>query len=184
MTEKPQHPELPPDPIEPGGIGVETSQELPIVVLGEADSLSSQPRARLLQGRFPANYFILPAMGLNIIAGAIAVFFSLHNPEWTPWSIGTTWFVLYIWTWFYGVAFKYHRSLLWWSSLFAILGLSVLIAFFCIDKAAAQYTPGPNGLMWREGNFSLWISAVLTMLASLSILSHFVFFGRGYREKK
>jgi len=182
LKEETEHPQIP-LPLE-SEVGAQTSQELPIVVLGSADASSSQPQARILRGRLPLNLFILSATIAIIIAGLIAVLFSLTSPEWTSWSIGTVWFVLYIWVWFYGIAYKYRRGLLWWFSAFSIFCLSAVIAYFCFDKAKIQYTPGPDGLILRDPVFSLWISAIFTMLGSAIIFSHFVFFGRGYREKK
>lgn len=173
--------DIPPSLEESDELGPESSQELGIVVLGGSDQI--RPKARLLPGRFPPSFFTIPAMIAIIIAGIIAVIFAIQTEEWSPWTIASTWFVLYVWTWFYGVAYKYRRFILRWLSMGAFIFLSCGISFFCIDRAAPQYIVGPDGLVMRELVFSLWISAILTLGAAAILLSHFVFFGRGYREK-
>lgn len=169
-----------------------TSTELPVVVLGEAGS-GRGPGPRLLFGRVDERRVLYPAYGLVFIAGALAVTFAMEHPEWAVGPVGLAWFVLFGWIWFYGVAYRYRRRLLKYTSVTVVLGLSWLLIGFCIDRARAQIAMGGpvqdmvvqgSPLIERAYAPELVWAGGITAIAAALVVVHVVFLGRGYREKK
>lgn len=160
-----------------------TSQELPVVVLGELDEPAEQPRARLLPGRVPPKWILYPAMVLQLVAGLIALLFAFGSAEWAPTPILLTWLSLILWTWFYGIAYRYRRVLLKYGATLTLIATSFAVAAFCLDRGARQLAFDGQRLTERAAAPSLTLAAVLTVGAACLIVSHIVFFGRGYREK-
>ncbi len=160
------------------------SAEFPAVTLGEAGDGSETPRRRLLQGRFHEAWALYPAYAMQLVAGGIAVLFALQSEEWSAIPVGLAWFLLYVWVWFYGVAYRYRRRFFRYFSLLILMSSSGAIAFLCFDRAAAQRIWDGERLIVRTAESTLVWSGTLTIAASILILAHVVFLGRGYRERK
>jgi hypothetical protein len=182
------HDEEPPPALEPRDedeAGVST--ELPIVVLGEDEELVSDeaPRVRLLQGRVHPAWVLYPIYALEFVAGALAMNFALGTREWSAIPVGLAWFLLYVWNWFYGVAYRYRRRLLKYTSVTIIVMLTVALAYFCFEKAGSQVAVLPSGVVGdREAAPGLYWAGVATIVAVGLLVAHIVFLGRGYRRKR
>ena len=162
---------------------VMSSTEFPVVVLGEAGE-GVAPRRRLLQGRVPQGWVLYPTYLVVTIAGAIAADFALGSQEWSAIPITIAWAMLYVWYWFYGVAYRYRRSLLKYVSVLFIFGMTYALAFMCEDRAAAQIVAIDGNLVERPEVAQLHWAARVTWFATLGMIAHIVFLGRGYREKR
>ena len=159
------------------------SAEFPAVTLGDAGE-SATPRHRLLLGRVHEAWALYPAYAMELVAGGIACLFALQSSEWSVVPVGLTWFLLYTWVWFYGVAYRYRRRFFRYFSLFILLGASSMIAYLCFDRAAVQLVFDGQHLVERAAEPTLVWSGVLTLAAAVVVLVHVVFLGRGYRERK
>ena len=183
------HQEAPPPALTPDESDETTiSTELPVVVLGDDDEalVSAEiPRVRLLQGRVYEGYVLYPIYLLVAVGGALAVNFALTTPEWSAPVAALAWGLLFIWNWFYGVAYRYRRKLLKFTSVVAVVGLSVALAGFALDRAAAQVAmSGPTELAQRDPIVALYGAAVVTVAAAALLVAHLVFLGTGYRRKR
>lgn len=159
------------------------SAELPPVTLGDAGE-SRTPRRRLLQGRVHEAWALYPAYAMELVAGGIAALFAIQSPEWSVVPVGLTWFLLYLWVWFYGVAYRYRRRFFRYSTLLILMVTSGLVAFFCFDRAAEQVAFDGRTIVMRAAEPTLAWSGILTVAAAILIAVHVLFLGRGYRERK
>lgn len=179
--------QTPPEGLEaPADASVST--ELPVVVLGDSEDervTTEVPRERLLQGRLPERVVLYPIYALNVLAGLIAMQFAFTTKEWSALVVGLAWFLLYVWYWFYGVAYRYRRPLLKYSSVIVILGLTVSLAYFSIERAQPQMAMVARTQLVERGEASsLYWVAIFTLIASGLLIAHLVFLGRGYRRKR
>lgn len=180
--------EEPPPAIEsPDDDAAGVSTELPIVVLGDDELVSDEaPRVRLLQGRVHEAWVMYPIYALQFAAGGLGVHFALGTHEWSAIPVGLAWFLLYVWNWFYGVAYRYRRRLLKYTSVTIVLVLTVALAYFCFEKAPRQdvVVLAKGELGSRPPAPGLYWAAVATMVAAGLLVAHIVFLGRGYRRKR
>ena len=103
----------------------------------------------------------------------------------TPAQIALAWLLLFVWHWFYGVAYRYRRRLLKYTSVFVVFAMTVALAYFTMERAAPQRAMvASHEVVDREGIASLYWSAVATLAAGMLLLVHLVFLGRGYRQKR
>lgn len=160
-----------------------SATELPVVVLGEAGAAVT-PRHRLLYGRLPQNWVLYPIYLLVTIAGSIATNFALNSDEWHVIPTALGWSMLFIWYWFYGVAYRYRRRLLKYSSVTVIIGMTWALGFFCEDRALRQIVAVNGQLIERSSVIALEWASVITWLGVLLLMAHIIFLGRGYREKR
>ncbi len=159
------------------------STEFPVVVLGDERGAAA-PGRRLLQGRVAERSVLYPIYLLVSIAGALAAQFALDSEEWSVVPIALGWSTLFAWYWFYGVAYRYRRRLLKYTSVSAILILSIFLAILCVDRAAAQVVIAGGELVERSARPILVWSAIVTLGAAGLLIFHVAFLGRGYRVKK
>jgi len=178
--------ETPPPGIESQPSDASVSTELPLVVLGEDVEASQEaPRVRLLQGRIHEAWVMYPVYGLVLGAGLLAVRFAATTAEWSAIVVGLAWFLLFVWNWFYGVAYRYRRPLLKYSSVLVVLALTAALAYFSMERAAAQRAMiSMNEIAERPEAPTLYWAAVATMVAAALLVLHLVFLGRGYRRKQ
>lgn len=164
------------------------STELPVVVFADdADALASAeiPRVRLLPGRLHERWVLYPVYALDLVAGVLAVHFAVGAPEWSAAVVGLAWFLLYVWHWFYAIAYRYRRRLLKYTSVAMIFALTAALAYFSIERARPQLAMvGADAVAERAAAPGLYWAAVLTMLTAALLLAHLVFLGRGYRHKR
>lgn len=165
-----------------------TSTELPVVVFADdevARRSAEVPRVRLLPGRIHPSLLLYPIYVLVLGAGLIAARFAVTTAEWSAVVVLLAWFVLYLWTWFYSIAYRYRRRLLKYTSVLAIVGLTASLTYFSIERAAPQQAMlAAESYGARDAASSLYFVAFANVLTLGILLSHLVFFGRGYREKK
>jgi len=122
---------------------------------------------------------------LDLAAGVLAVHFALSTREWAAPVIALGWFLLYVWHWFYAVAYRYRRRLLKYSSVAMIFALTAALAYFSIERAQPQLAMvRADAVVQREGVPGLYWAAVLTLLTSGLLVAHLVFLGRGCRRKR
>lgn len=179
--------EKPPEAIVRDQADASVSTELPVVILGDDDpDVSGEvPRVRLLQGRVHEAWILYLLYLLDAVAGALAVTFALTTMEWSVVPIALAWFLLFVWHWFYGVAYRYRRRLLKYTSVFVVFAMTVALAYFAMERAAPQRAMvASHEVVRREGVASLYWAAVATLGAGLVFLVHLVFLGRGYRKKR
>jgi hypothetical protein len=182
VSERPTDQNDPPERVEvsePSSV----SAEFPAVTLGDSGE-SATPGRRLLQGRVHEAWALYPAYAMELVAGAIASLFALQSEEWSVAPVALTWFLLYLWVWFYGVAYRYRRRFFRYSSLFVLLSASTFVSSVCFDRAAAQVAFDGQRLVERAAEPTLVWAGVLTAAAGILVLVHVVFLGRGYRERK
>ena len=161
------------------------SQELPRVTLGERSGEAQAIRERILPGRISLTPFGW-AMTLPILSSAaLAIWFSwLHSSEWSIWMVLLAWCLVWLWKWLYMEAWTYQRTLLKYLSAFMYLTMASGLAFICHDRAPAQEVWANQVLVERGADSTLLITAALLLLSCLVLLSHMVWFGRGWRIKK
>lgn len=161
------------------------SQELPRVTLGERSREEKPIRERILPGRISLTPFGW-AMTLPIMLSALlALWFSWHHGgEWSIWMVLLAWSLVWLWKWLYMEAWTYQRTLLKYLSSFMYLIMATGLAFICHDRAPAQEVWLRGELVERPVALSLMVTAVLLALSCLVLLSHLVWFGRGWRIKK
>lgn len=164
-------------------VDVAASTEFPVVVLGEAGE-SVAPRVRLLQGRIPESWVLYPLYLTITVGGALAADFALSSEEWSIVPVTLAWAMLYVWYWFYGVAYRYRRRLLKYTSVAFIFGMTWGLSVLCEDRAEAQIVAIEGILREREPIAQLRWAAMVTWAATLGLVAHIVFLGRGYREKR
>jgi hypothetical protein len=162
----------------------ERSLELPAVIIGDRGQKEAQPRVRLLPGRVPESVLLFPAYTLVGIATLIAGHFAVTTGEWNLLVTLLGWGLLLSWYWVYGVTFRYRRLLM---KLFALVmsGLTAgSLTFVSAVRAGSLRAPAEGVLVVREAIWSMTLCAGLTGVSLVLILSHAVYFGRGYREKR
>ncbi len=179
--------DTPPQAItQPDPAGVST--ELPVVVFGDDDAtLASSEflRVRLLPGRLHEAWILYPIYGLNLVSGLLAMSFAIGTHEWSAPVVGLAWLLLGVWNWFYGVAYRYRRPLLKYSSVIVILGLTTALVSFSIERAQPQLAMvRATQLSERAASAELYWAAVATVVAAGLLVAHLVFLGRGYRQKR
>lgn len=181
-----EEPRQPPPAIERGDDDADSSTELPVVVLGDdSEATSEAPRVRLLQGRINERWILYPIYVLHLVAGGLAALFAAGSAEWSPIPVGLAWILLYVWNWFYGVAYRYRRPVLKYTSLFVIFGFTAALAFFVFERARAQTAMlDMHEIGERAAAPLLYWAGVATLVAAGLLLAHFVFLGRGYRRKR
>ena len=183
----PLDPDSPPGPLRKE-TDASRSTELPVVVFQDDEVVRQSaeiPRVRLLPGRVPESVVLYPVYVLVLGGGLLAARFALTTHEWSAPVILLAWFVLFLWVWFYGVAYRYRRPLLKYTSLLAIVGLTGALSYFSIERAAAQQAMvGPGELAVRGVAKSLYVVAGGNAVALGLLVAHLVFLGRGYRRKK
>lgn len=163
------------------------STELPAVVFGDDETLISSelPRVRVLPGRLHEAWILYPIYALVLGAGVIAVEFALRTHEWSAIVVGLAWFLLYVWNWFYGIAYRYRRRVLKYTSVIVILGLTAALAYFSIERGQPQLAMTDlSELRDRPEAASLYGAAVAAVVAAGLLITHLLFLGRGYRQKK
>ena len=178
--------ETPPPALETDAASIST--ELPVVVFSDDDAtlISSEvPRVRLLQGRIHEGWVLYPIYALVLTAGATASSFALASHEWSAAVVALAWFLLYVWNWFYSVAYRYRRPVLKYSSVCVILTLTAALAYFSIERAQPQLAMvNVTGLSPREAVPSLYWAGIATAAAAVLLIAHLAFLGRGYRKKR
>lgn len=179
------HDQTPPAGFQKSGADASVSTELPLVVLGDdADVSQEAPRVRLLQGRIHEAWVLYPVYLLVLGAGFLAVRFASDTAEWSAAVVGLAWFLLFVWNWFYGVAYRYRRRLLKYSSVFVVLALSASLAYFSMERATPQRAMiSATQIGERAAAPSLYWAAIATLVAGGLLVAHIVFLGRGYRRK-
>jgi len=172
-----------PEPIEvkSGREASDISIEIPVVLLGEAGQSSTGPR--LLQGRVSESVILYPCYALVSLSGLIALNFALESPEWASLPVAIGWFALFNWYWFYGVAYRYRRRVLKYTSVFTLIGFTVALAMISIDRGRAQIAYDGEHIQHRDPVTGLYWAAVFVIVALVLLLVHVVFLGRGYRRK-
>lgn len=162
------------------------STEFPVVILGEGeDGEQSIPRRRLLQGRVSERAVLYPIYALVLGAGGLALYFAAQSLEWAFLPTFLGWAMLFVWYWFYGVAYRYRRTVFRYCSVIVIALVSAGLAMMCVDRAASQVAVTTSGeLVERAAQPVLLGVAVLTLAPAALLVLHLVFLGRGYREKR
>ena len=154
------------------------------VVLGVPDSLTrSAPARRLLQGRIDSRYCLYPCYLLLFAAEICALTFTVHGNHWVPGPVALAWSCLIAWYWLYGVAYRYRRR---FFRLICCTSIWTTTAGLCIlsaDRAQAQVAMSNQHAADQSAASGLIWAWVLTLIPSLVLVSHVLFFGRGYREK-
>jgi hypothetical protein len=89
--------------------------------------------------------------------------------------------MLATWLWFYSVAWRYKRWLLKWTAAPISSLMMAAMAFACFDRAQQQLVAPRHVLTDRPFVLEWYIAAILLVLANLLLLSHLVWFGRGWR---
>ncbi len=163
----------------------ETSLELPAVIIGERrDESGPTPIVRLLRGRVHQSLVLYPAYGMVGLAGVLAAHFSVSTGELHPAMMLAGWGLLYCWYWVYGVAYRYRR----WMMKYFALAMSVFTAASLTLVSALRGTsmavPQNGELALRGAQPLLFAVAVLTTLSLAFVITHAVYLGRGYREKR
>lgn len=163
-----------------------TSTELPVVTLGDAAAVTMEaPRHRLLPGRIHERWVLYPIYLLHLFGGLLAVRFALGTAEWSAVPVGLAWFLLYVWNWFYGVAYRYRRPLLKYASVLAVLSLTAVLSYFAFERADGQLAMvQTTELVERGAQPMLYWAGVSTLVAAGMLAAHLVFLGRGYRRKR
>lgn len=160
----------------------ENAIEAPVVKLGEAGE--SGPQERLLQGRISEAMVLYPLYTLVAVSGAAALRFAFNSVEWASAPVGLAWFCLFIWYWFYGVAYRYRRRILKYTSVLVIGLVTLSLASLCIDRGRSQVAFDGAFISPRGPETSLYWAAVLILVALIVLLIHVFFLGRGYRKKR
>ena len=179
MSEQ-RHP--PPDGFE-NDADASISQELPVVVLGDSEAVVEPPR-RLLQGRVPIRWVLWAMYTLYVLAGTLAAVFANRFGEWHWGPVLAAWGMLYIWAWLYAVGYTYRRGFIKFLSTVAMLVLHPAVAWFCYDRAKPRQRPEGATLVTRDVDAMVELAGTLTLVAFGLFLAHFLFLGRGYRDKK
>lgn len=161
----------------------QVSAEFPVVVLGEA-SAATQPRQRLLQGRVAERWILYPIYLLVWVSGGLAARFALQTQEWAAAPVLAAWGMLFIWYWFYGVAYRYRRRVLKYFSVTVLVVLTWCLSLLTFDRGRAQIVATSLGLESRAEWASLyWAGGIVVVAAGLLAL-HVLVLGRGYRVKR
>lgn len=175
--------ELPPDDLSvKAGESADISIEIPVVLLGEAGESGTGPR--LLQGRISESVVLYPCYALVSLSGLIALNFAMESPEWASLPVAVGWFALFNWYWFYGVAYRYRRRVLKYTSVLTLIGFSVALSMICVDRGKAQIAFDGEHIGHRDPETGLYWAAVFVIVALVLLLTHVVFLGRGYRRKR
>ncbi len=125
-----------------------------------------------------------PIYALDLAAGGLAVHFARGTEEWSALPVGLAFVLLYVWNWFYGVAYRYRRRLLKYTSVFVVLGMTTALAYFCFERAKSQLAMvEATAVSVRAGAPSLYWAAILSIVASVVLVAHVTVLGRGYRRK-
>lgn len=161
----------------------EQSLELPAVIIGDHGKKQTQPRVRILPGRVPESVVLYPAYACVCVASLLASHFAISTGEWNPVMALTGWGLLFSWYWVYGVAYRYRRRLMKYFSLMMATVTAATLVWVSALRSSTIHVPGDAGLVLRDGQPLLVLTAILSALSLAAILAHVVFLGRGYREK-
>ena len=159
------------------------SMELPAVILGDRGEDDEQPPVRVLPGRVPKYVALYPAYAAALLAGMLAVHFSLRTGEWHPLMPLLGWGLLWCWYWVYGVAYRYRRTIMKYYSLLVGAVTAGSLIMISAVRALAMPVPGEGSLVVRGPQPLLFAVAVLTTLSLAAVITHVVYLGRGYRQK-
>jgi hypothetical protein len=178
-------------------IGTDTTSQLPspdwsgqrrrratTVVLAVPDSLTrTTPARRLLQGRIDSRFCLYPCYLLLFAAGICAVTFTAHSNHWVAAPVALAWCCLIMWYWLYNIAYRYRRRFFRLICSTSIWTTSAGLCILASDRARAQIeSSSQQGLQEAAATGLVW-AWILTLIAALILVSHVLFFGRGYREK-
>jgi drug/metabolite transporter (DMT)-like permease len=165
------------------GLLPDVSVELPVVVLGgKTQRTGAVRKRRLIPGRVPIHWVSWPMQGVSGLAGALALRGVAEHGEWEAEVVIIAWVMVAAWTWMYAMAWEYRRWLLRWTSILACLLMDAVLALACLDRAVAQEVAPAGRLILREAVPEWHVAGVLMILAAALLLSHIVWFGRGWRE--
>lgn len=162
----------------------QTSAEFPVVVLGDADAPEHAPPKRVLQGRLAERWVLYPIYLIVGGSGVLVGHFCLTTNEWALTPSMTAWGMLFVWYWFYGVAYRYRRRVFKYFSVTVLVGLTWCLSLLSLDRAQAQVVATAKGLVDRPAVAGLYWASVLIIIAVSLLALHVLVLGRGYRGKK
>ena len=165
---------------EPSG----TSTELPAVRLGEGSLDEGPPVVRLVPGRVPVSGATYPIYTMLVLTGGIAANVAQETGEWSFGVVVLGWFITFMWTWMYAIAWYYRRALMkWWTGALA-LGMYAFLGWVCLDRGGGQWVGVGTEVVFRDPIPSLaWAAGGLAVCGALLVL-HMVYLGQGYRERE
>lgn len=162
----------------------QVSAEFPVVVLGESVSSAVEPRQRLLQGRVPERWVLYPIYFLVFLSGSMATHFAVDTGEWATTPVIAAWGMVFVWYWFYGIAYRYRRRFFKYSTVTTLVVLTWCLSLISFDRAQPQVISSGAGLSHRpEVPELIWSGGILVVAVSL-LAVHVLVLGRGYRAKK
>ncbi len=161
------------------------STELPAVVLGTRVGESMEGVVRVLPGRITPSLIFYPIYLLLVIAFGFAINVSLDTNEWGFVPVVITFAVLFLWNWLYVVTWEHQRTILKYTSAAMALGMEVVVALLCTDRAAPQLVANAQAELTDRAAIDRldWVATILFACVVL-LISHLLFFGRGYRAKR
>jgi hypothetical protein len=160
------------------------STELPVVVMDAGEQAGAAPAHRLLHGRVAPGWVLGPAYALVVGSSLLAIDASIGSNEWSVVVVVIAWGQLYVWIWFYRIAWSYRRPLLEIFSLAASLLFAAGLALACYDRAAPQQTLVDGALAPRDALTELYWAGHILWGVCVALFAHAVYLGRGYRRKK
>jgi hypothetical protein len=166
-----------------GGAPEGAPTELPPVRLGDGAGDAGPPVVRLVPGRVPVSSATYPIYTLLVLTGGIAANVALDTDEWSFGVVALAWFITFMWTWMYAIAWYYRRFLMkWWTGGVA-LAMYAFLGWVCLDRGQGQWVGQGREVVFREPIPSLaWAAGGLAVCGALLVL-HMVYLGQGYRER-
>ncbi|MEZ4461916.1 MAG: hypothetical protein R3E66_19775 [bacterium] len=161
------------------------SAEFPVVVLKDDNATDAvTPPKRMLQGRIAERWVLYPIYTLVFASAGLVFQFTVTNDEWATTPALTAWASLFVWYWFYGVAYRYRRRFFKYVSVSVLVVLTWCLSLICFDRAKPQIVALAGKLVVRPDVPQLYWAGVLTIIAVALLGLHVLVLGRGYRQKK
>jgi hypothetical protein len=163
--------------------GPDASVEWPTVVLGDPSTRTGErARKRLIPGRVPLHWLSWPMQASCGLSGALVLRAVAEHGEWELLPVLTAWIMLAAWHWMYAMAWDYRRWLLRWTSILACLLMDIALALVCLDRAPEQEVVRAGALITRPMVLEWQLAGMLLIVSLALLITHIVWFGRGWRE--